>query len=438
MTTPSAGPVDPYFYPGTRVLRNNYDIRDPTELAEAEDDISYEAMYRLEQQPVAGNFDLPHLQRVHHAIWGRLYPWAGEIRTVGIAKGGAPFCAPGDIVEAADQIFDNLAEENTLRGLPISPFAERLSSFHGAINYLHPFREGNGRAQRAFLGQLAREAGYDLRWDRLDPAVNDYASQAHRTLRTAEPMRQVMEELVVRRWPLSDAERPAEANRLSRLATQVRASARQFAQQADQLRADAEAGRGQHVTELFERRAALNRSAEAIHTLHNARLNGTPMTAEHTTRFRQTAGPHEGWSDTLLEHRTLINSWERLHEASQGLDELAPHQPEDLARRQHQRADRIRERASALRGIPRPNAANSVAEQLRAARRTAEHTPDPDPEYRAEPLDAHADHPEPSLEPPAHLPPVNPPQPAHMDYRIDGAGSESVDFPRDDGLDAGA
>ena len=43
---------------------------------------------------------------------------------------------------------------------------------------MHPFREGNGRAQRAFFGQLARDAGYEIRWDRLDPARNIEASAA--------------------------------------------------------------------------------------------------------------------------------------------------------------------------------------------------------------------------------------------------------------------
>jgi len=43
---------------------------------------------------------------------------------------------------------------------------------------VHPFREGNGRTQRAFFGQVARDAGYEIRWDRLDPARNIEASVA--------------------------------------------------------------------------------------------------------------------------------------------------------------------------------------------------------------------------------------------------------------------
>ena len=36
------------------------------------------------------------------------------------------------------------------------------------INALHPFREGNGRTQRAFLSQLARDAGFRLDWATVD------------------------------------------------------------------------------------------------------------------------------------------------------------------------------------------------------------------------------------------------------------------------------
>lgn len=44
-------------------------------------------------------------------------------------------------------------------GLPRDAFVRRLACYLGEVNALHPFREGNGRAQRAFFGQLARDAG---------------------------------------------------------------------------------------------------------------------------------------------------------------------------------------------------------------------------------------------------------------------------------------
>lgn len=46
----------------------------------------------------------------------------------------------------------------------------------GNSQVLHPFREGNGRAQRAFLAQLSADAGYALNWSGLDPQGNEDAS----------------------------------------------------------------------------------------------------------------------------------------------------------------------------------------------------------------------------------------------------------------------
>ena len=46
------------------------------------------------------------------------------------------------------------------------------------INALHPFREGNGRCQRAFVSQLSHDAGHHIDWIRMDPEQNIAASAA--------------------------------------------------------------------------------------------------------------------------------------------------------------------------------------------------------------------------------------------------------------------
>jgi fido (protein-threonine AMPylation protein) len=61
------------------------------------------------------------------------------------------------------------ARENHLRGLGGDAFCDLLTRYYAEINATHLFREGNGRAQRAFLGQLAPDAGYRVAWERLDP-----------------------------------------------------------------------------------------------------------------------------------------------------------------------------------------------------------------------------------------------------------------------------
>lgn len=52
--------------------------------------------------------------------------------------------------------------------MPHDAFAEEITDFYCTTNYLHPFREGNGRTQRAFLAQLIRSAGYDINWSDMD------------------------------------------------------------------------------------------------------------------------------------------------------------------------------------------------------------------------------------------------------------------------------
>lgn len=58
---------------------------------------------------------------------------------------------------------------NNYVGLDHNSFVDEITDFYCSTNMLHPFREGNGRTQRAFLQQLIRNAGYDLRFSEIDP-----------------------------------------------------------------------------------------------------------------------------------------------------------------------------------------------------------------------------------------------------------------------------
>ncbi len=52
--------------------------------------------------------------------------------------------------------------------MPHSEFVAQITDFYCVTNDLHPFREGNGRTQRAFLTQLIRNAGYEIDWAKVD------------------------------------------------------------------------------------------------------------------------------------------------------------------------------------------------------------------------------------------------------------------------------
>lgn len=161
---------DSYVYAGTNVLRNKLGLRDFDGLWNVERAITGVTAAELEANPIDGEFDLAHLQAIHKALFGDVYDWAGTVREKGlIAKGNSLFCAAEFIVPYFDGLFSKLKSEDFLRGLEREEFIRRVAFYISEINALHPFREGNGRAQRIFVNQLARQAGWNLNFTAVDP-----------------------------------------------------------------------------------------------------------------------------------------------------------------------------------------------------------------------------------------------------------------------------
>jgi cell filamentation protein len=75
---------------------------------------------------------------------------------------GRPFAEGEAIPAALDGVASKLREANYLRDLPREDFAERAADIMSELNAIHPFREGNGRTQRAFMELLAYAAGHEL------------------------------------------------------------------------------------------------------------------------------------------------------------------------------------------------------------------------------------------------------------------------------------
>jgi cell filamentation protein len=187
-------PEDPYIDAATGVFRNKLGLITAGELEAAEREITHAALIFLRESPVPPTYDLGHLCAIHRRIFGDLYDWAGQLRTVAIAK-GTWFCLPQYIESAAAEAFRSLHGENLLRGLPRDAFTDRLTSYLGEVNAVHPFREGNGRSQRAFFEQLASDAGFILDWQHLDADRNIAASAA---IMRGDPtlMRKMLDELI--------------------------------------------------------------------------------------------------------------------------------------------------------------------------------------------------------------------------------------------------
>lgn len=157
---------DPYCYPGTTVLINLADLRDQTALDEFE---HASALARAEEAYPTGRLGMTHYKALHKHLFQDVYPWAGEYRTVRIAKGGSMFCYPENIAGQMRRLFDDLAQKRYLRDRTPDLFSRNAATFLAELNAIHPFREGNGRTQLTYLTLLAEKAGHPLDLDRLDP-----------------------------------------------------------------------------------------------------------------------------------------------------------------------------------------------------------------------------------------------------------------------------
>ena len=81
------------------------------------------------------------------------------------------FCYPEHIDVEMRKLFGGLRDSKYFRGLRPDEFARKAAHFLSELNAIHPFREGNGRAQLALLTLLAERAGHPLTLDNLDPTA---------------------------------------------------------------------------------------------------------------------------------------------------------------------------------------------------------------------------------------------------------------------------
>lgn len=160
---------DPYVIPGTEVLRNLAGIRDAASLAGFEADMSILRQIELSEMPPSGPFDFARLKAIHRCLFQDVYAWAGEPRTIDIAKDGNRFGSHLHVEAFLSRLFEKLAAEREkwIISAASIDWADRFAEYLGEINAAHPFREGNGRCQRLFIGQLADAHGFEIRWDQM-------------------------------------------------------------------------------------------------------------------------------------------------------------------------------------------------------------------------------------------------------------------------------
>lgn len=142
-------------------LENKLGITDSAELAREEERISKKKALALFEDHIldtypAGTFAT--LQMIHRYLFSDIYEFAGELRTVNLAKGNFRF-APLMYLQASLEHIDRMPQSN---------FDEIIEKYV-EMNIAHPFREGNGRSTRIWLDHvLKKELGKVVDWSLVD------------------------------------------------------------------------------------------------------------------------------------------------------------------------------------------------------------------------------------------------------------------------------
>ena len=142
-------------------LENKLGLTSSADLAREEERISKKKAVELFDKGIleslpAGKFST--LQAIHKYLFGDIYDFAGELRTVNIAKGNFRF-APLMYLQAALENIDKM---------PQSTFDEIVEKYV-EMNIAHPFREGNGRSTRIWLDHILKnKIGKVVDWSKVD------------------------------------------------------------------------------------------------------------------------------------------------------------------------------------------------------------------------------------------------------------------------------
>ena len=143
-----------------------------------EGELAFARIHELQFRPVKGSFNTAHLKEIHRRIFQDLPQYApGEFRppTPFYTKERAlestrachvVFYAPRSEIDVRlDKVLATFCKPEDLKKLSTKQFSERMATFYGDLDHLHPFKDGNSRTLRTFTAQLAQAAGRELSWE---------------------------------------------------------------------------------------------------------------------------------------------------------------------------------------------------------------------------------------------------------------------------------
>lgn len=167
--------TDPFLQDDGVTMKNRLGIKTPEVLRFAERELSNDRSATV--GAVEGDFDEQHLRDIHRHLFERIYEWAGTMRhdtielegetirvseVAGVLSKGSTSFLPANYLDRGLAVVSDLANSENAKSPDQDIFASAVTQILSELNHVHPFRDGNGRTQRAFVQQLAARAGHEV------------------------------------------------------------------------------------------------------------------------------------------------------------------------------------------------------------------------------------------------------------------------------------
>ncbi|MFT4347334.1 BID domain-containing T4SS effector [Bartonella ancashensis] len=202
--------VDFYYYPGTRILKNKYGIRNPEEFQERYSQDLAKAIEALQSDPLPKNLDFSYLKYIHQSMFKNTFEWAGCTReapytfsdgitahSAEISEKNIPFnVAPSDeIQKRIEDLNKEFAKLNHSQDLSYNDFITFSAKIFCSISYAHPFKKGNESVQKVFFEKIFQSAGYSIDFSILTKARVDFANKQAIECGNVQPLHHMFEDI---------------------------------------------------------------------------------------------------------------------------------------------------------------------------------------------------------------------------------------------------
>lgn len=164
----SLDPLQDDCYENSSILKNKFNLKDEEKLNAMEQSLTSMLIAQAYINIPFENVDFNFYKKLHNYVFSDIYEWAGTNWKVDMSKKGTKFCPKDKIEERGNKIFERLKNNEFLRDYHGEEFINEFTDLYCDLNYLHPFREGNGRIQRLFLSMLIESIGKHIDFSDID------------------------------------------------------------------------------------------------------------------------------------------------------------------------------------------------------------------------------------------------------------------------------